>query len=211
MKFIVSFISFLLLSEAVAFAWQRRSRRGIGSSYQEGSSRKKKSQPSKSVTSRKTTGVYTKTGAPVRNIKAYKQAGGKCYNKSGKALRAPEKYSSTVQSSSMQAAAKSAQKKFPQAKAFSYTAELSNGGKYVGMTTNPLSRIKAHLEGRGSKVTQGAPPTRVTLHPHYSVKAAKAAETKKYYEQKKQLGRDRVRGAGHTKRFSLSESKKEDE
>jgi predicted GIY-YIG superfamily endonuclease len=215
MKIIVStLVLFVLLPEVVAFAWQRGSRRSSGGSrsYQGGSSSaNRKSQPSKSVTSRKTTGVYTKAGAPVRNVNAYKQAGGKCYNRSGKALRAPEKYSSTVQNNSMQAAAKYAQKKFPEAKAFSYTAELPNGRTYVGMTTNPSSRIKAHVEGRGAKVTQELPPIRVTLHPHYSVEAAKAAETKKYYEQKRQLGKDRVRGAGHTKRFSLSESKKDDE
>lgn len=213
MNIIVSFLVLsLLLLEGVAFAWQRGSRRrsGGGSRYnQGGSSTKRKYQASKSITSRKTTGVYTKAGAPVRNVKAYKEAGGKCFSRSGKALRAPERYSFTVQRNSMQAAAKYAQKKFPKAKAFTYSADLPDGKKYVGVTTNPSNRIKAHVEGRGAKVTQELTPTSVTLHPHYSVNAAKAAERKKYYKEKKQFGKDRVRGAGHTKRFSLSDESKD--
>jgi predicted GIY-YIG superfamily endonuclease len=101
----------------------------------------------------------------------------------------------------MKAAAAKVRKDNPGAKAFTYTANLASGKKYVGQTANPGKRIHDHHSGHGASATKKYAPESVTFTPHRSVSAAKAAETATYYHQKNAHGGDKVRGAGHTKGF----------
>ena len=107
----------------------------------------------------------------------------------------PTKFVAAVKRNSMHAAAKSVVKQNPRAKAFTYTAKLAGGKKYVGYTANPRARIKAHTSGSGAQVTRELP--------HRSIAAAKKAETKTYLSLKATYGSNQVRGAGNSTRFSL--------
>lgn len=156
------------------------------------------------VSSSKSTGLYTRRGQKVYNAHAYSTTGAPTYNKVGIRVSSPTKYAGAVQRNSMTAAVKTAKALNPSAKAFSYVAHLPSGKKYVGMTRDPSARISAHYDGRGAKVTQELKPVAVTVEPHGSVAAAKRAETSTYFQLKNKSGGDRVRGAGHTKRFSMS-------
>lgn len=162
----------------------------------------------KVVSSSTSTGCYTKVGKPIRNPAAYAATGAPIKTKSGRQVNSVSKYSRTVQSKSMIAAAKAAKKANPNAKAFSYTLQLDNGKRYIGYSANPEKRLKQHISGSGAEVTKELKPKSVTLTPHSSKAAAKKAETKEYHRQKKELGGNRVRGAGHTARFSKSRKKK---
>jgi putative endonuclease len=88
-------------------------------------------------------------------------------------------------------------------KAYTYSLNLKGGKKYVGYTTNIKRRLGQHFSGNGSKVTQECRPISVNhVQRCTSVKNAKKAETIVYYNMKKYHGTNKVRGAGHTKRFS---------
>lgn len=122
------------------------------------------------------TGVYTKAGRPVYNPKAYAKKA-PVYTKSGKAISNATKYSKAVRTSAMVSTAKAVRKQNPSAKAFTYTATLPGGRRYVGMTQNPQQRLSAHLKGHGAKVTRDLKPMHVKITPHASVSRAKKAET----------------------------------
>jgi predicted GIY-YIG superfamily endonuclease len=158
----------------------------------------------KTVSSSSSTGCYTTTGRRIHNPGAYAATGAPVKNKHGKRVNAPVRYARKVQHNSMLAAARAAKKANPKAKAFTYVASLDGGKRYVGYSTNPEKRIGQHISERGAKVTKELKPRAVTITPHQSAAAAKKAETKTYYQQKKKLGGDRVRGAGNTSRFSKS-------
>ena len=88
-------------------------------------------------------------------------------------------------------------------KAYTYSLNLKGGKKYVGYTTNIKRRLGQHFSGNGAKVTQECRPISVNhVHRCTSVKNAKKAETAVYNNMKKYHGKNKVRGAGHTKRFS---------
>jgi predicted GIY-YIG superfamily endonuclease len=108
-----------------------------------------------------------------------------------------------VQRNSIANAAKSASKKNPGAKAFTYTASLPGGKKYCGYTSDPARRLSQHMRGTGARVTQELPPTGFTITPHRSVSAAKKMETKTYHSLKAKHGVGNVRGAGNTARYSM--------
>ena len=86
--------------------------------------------------------------------------------------------------------------------AYCYSLNLKGGKKYVGMTTNLERRLDQHFSGSGSAVTQQCTP--VSVH-HVqrckSVSNAKKAETIVYENMRDYHGCQRVRGAGHTRRF----------
>eukprot|EP00978_Attheya_sp_CCMP212_P002797 scaffold5733_cov54-Attheya_sp.AAC.3 len=156
----------------------------------------------KTVSSKRSTGCYTKSGTTVRNPRAYAAAKKTAYTKYGKKIHNPAKYAAAVQQKSIANAASAAVKRNPKAKAFTYTVSLPGQKKYVGMTTNPSQRMSAHVNGTGAKcIKEGL--TAVTFTPHASVAAAKKKETATYFQQKKKMGGDRVRGAGHTKKFPI--------
>lgn len=154
----------------------------------------------RTVSSSKETGLRTASGAKVRNAAAYAATGAKTYTKCGKKVSQPTHYAKAVQGNNMKAAAAKVHRMNPKA-TFTYTANLPNGKKYVGMTRNPVDRITAHHTGKGASATRGHAPESVTFQAHSSYKAAKAAETKTYFEQKAMHGSHHVRGAGHTKAF----------
>lgn len=156
------------------------------------------------VPSSSSTGCYTKAGKPIRNPAAYAATGAPVKSKNGQRVNSAVKYSRTVQSKSMLAAAKAAKKANPKAKAFSYTLQLDDDKQYVGYSANPEKRLKQHISGSGAEVTKELKPKAVTITPDSSKATAKKAETKTYYQQKKKLGGDRVRGAGNMARFSKS-------
>ena len=88
-------------------------------------------------------------------------------------------------------------------KAYTYSLNLKGGKKYVGYTTNIKRRLGQHFSGNGAKVTQECRPISVNhVQRCKSVKNAKKAETIVYNNMKKYHGKTKVRGAGHTKRFS---------
>ena len=154
------------------------------------------------VSSKRSTGCYTKSGSVVRNPRAYNDSSPKSttYTRSGNMIHNPAKYTAAVQNKSITNAARAAVKRNPSAKAFTYTASLPGQKKYIGMTTNPLKRISDHSKGTGAKCIKEN-LTAVTITPHSSVAAAKKKETKTYFDQKKKMGIEKVRGAGHTKQF----------
>ena len=157
----------------------------------------------RSYSSSKSTGLRTARGAKVRNAAAYAATGAKSYTAAGKAARAPAKYAKAVQGNSMKAAArKAARAGGGGGGAFTYTASLPGGKKYVGMTAKPEARIAAHHSGKGASATRNSAPLSVTFHAHASKKAAKTAETRLYFAEKAAHGGDKVRGAGNTKQFS---------
>jgi predicted GIY-YIG superfamily endonuclease len=162
------------------------------------------SKPKKAYTSSKSTGCYTTSGTVVRNPSAYAATGAPILTKYGDRVWDAQSYSFEVQKNSAVATAKAAQKANPKAKAFTYTMHLEGGKRYVGYSGNPEQRVKQHFAGNGAKVTQECTPLGVSFTPHYSVAAAKRAETDTYYEQKDKLGVAKVRGAGNTARFSKS-------
>ena len=91
--------------------------------------------------------------------------------------------------------------------AYTYQVNLTGGRKYIGMAHTKQSlnrRIHDQLSqaGTASSVCRNAQPLSVTkVWKHSSVQAAKQAETRRYYSTKAILGKDKVRGAGHTKAF----------
>mmetsp|Transcript_16803 Transcript_16803/g.31834 ORF Transcript_16803/g.31834 Transcript_16803/m.31834 type:complete len:213 (-) Transcript_16803:330-968(-) len=86
--------------------------------------------------------------------------------------------------------------------AYCYSLNLENGKKYVGYTKDIGRRLKRHFSGRGAKVTQQVKPLSVNhMQRCTSVENAKKAENIVYNIMKNYHGIDRVRGAGHTKRF----------
>ena len=88
-------------------------------------------------------------------------------------------------------------------KAYTYSLNLKGGKKYVGYTTNIKRRLGQHFSGNGAKVTQECRPISVNhVHRCTSVKNAKKAETIIYKKMSNYHGKNKVRGAGHTKRFS---------
>mmetsp|Transcript_393 Transcript_393/g.483 ORF Transcript_393/g.483 Transcript_393/m.483 type:complete len:194 (-) Transcript_393:1802-2383(-) len=100
----------------------------------------------------------------------------------------------------------------PRKYAANYVTRDKTNGRYVGMTSKISgnkasdvlngSRVRSHFEGKGSAVTRARPPVDVpVVVVHGSVAQAKKGETKLYYQQKGMYGADKVRGAGHTKRF----------
>lgn len=125
-------------------------------------------------------------------------------NKYGSRVKNPTGYSQKIQENNVHKAANAARRANPGAKAFTYTAQLPGGKRYVGYSRNLEQRFKQHFAGTGAKVTQELKPKSVTIEPHRSVAAAKKAETKMYIQQKNELGGDKVRGAGNTARFSKS-------
>jgi predicted GIY-YIG superfamily endonuclease len=158
----------------------------------------------KSVSSSRSTGVYTSSGTKVRNVQAYAATGAPTFNGGGRQLYSPTSYSNTVQSNSMHRAAERVVRANPNARGFSYVTNLECGKKYVGMTTKPEQRVYQHLSGNGSAVTRELKPQSITIKPHYSKAEAKAAETSTYFKAKNAHGANNVRGAGNTARFSLS-------
>lgn len=85
---------------------------------------------------------------------------------------------------------------------YSYILGLTKGCFYVGMTSNPLKRITQHFNGKGAKWTQLYKPINIiNLEKHKSHEIARQKETEKYFFMKKICGKDKVRGAGHTKTF----------
>ena len=160
----------------------------------------KKSPPTTS--SRRSTGLFTSRGKPVYNAQAYTQAGGKTFNQQGRYIHHGVAYATKVQHASIQNTAKYAMKQNPRAKAFSYELQAADGKCYAGYTTHPTRRMQQHLTGKGGAVaTKQMDITRVQLRAHRSAKAAKAAETRLYFQAKEKKGIDNVRGAGHTKKF----------
>ena len=159
--------------------------------------------PKKAPTSsRRSTGLYTAQGKPIYNAQAYTEAGGKTFNRQGRYIHHGVAYATKVQQTSIAKVAKTVTKQNPRAKAFSYTLQAADGKCYAGYTTNPARRMQQHLTGNGGAVaTKQMDITRVQLRAHRSAKAAKAAETRLYFQAKEKKGIDNVRGAGHTKKF----------
>jgi predicted GIY-YIG superfamily endonuclease len=155
----------------------------------------------RSVSSSRSNGLRTASGYKVRNAAAYAAAGGVAYTNYGKKVYNPKKYAKAVHGNNMQAAAAKVRAANPSAKAFTYTAHMATNKKYVGYSANPAKRIADHHAGNGASATKKYAVESVTITPHKSVKAAKAAETATYYQQKAKYGGENVRGAGHTKGF----------
>ena len=187
--------------------WSRGKSKAVSRSKWKGGWKRKGSSSkysgkSKEVSSSKTTGLYTENGRKVFNAESYSATGARTYNKYGDIVYNPIKYEHAVQGNNMRAAARRVRALNPKARAFTYTANLSGGKKYVGMTQDPETRIGAHHNGRGAKVTQELATKSVSFTPHRSLAAAKKAETTSYYDMKNKVGSDNVRGAGYTARFS---------
>jgi len=97
-----------------------------------------------------------------------------------------------------------------------YTLNLKGGKKYVGYSSNVKKRIAQHFKGQGAAVTKECKPVSVhSVKRCRSKQKAKNAERIVYHNMKNYHGSDKVRGAGNTKRFSLSQpgkyKKKEEE
>lgn len=87
-----------------------------------------------------------------------------------------------------------------------YTLNLKGGKKYVGYTSNLDKRMDQHFSGHGSAVTRECEPVSVhSVTKCRSKQKAKNAERIVYHNMKNYHGLDKVRGAGNTKRFSLSQ------
>ena len=159
----------------------------------------------KSVYSNRSSGCVTKNGKTIYNPKAYAATGAPLYSsRTGKKIKNVKRYLSAVYKNSIDRAARSAIKRNPKAKAYSYVLTLKTGKKYVGYTTNPTKRLNAHCSNKGAQVTRELKPVSVKITPHGSIKAAKIAETNTYYFQKSIFGYNNVRGAGNTSRFSIT-------
>jgi hypothetical protein len=95
----------------------------------------------------------------------------------------------------------------PSRPAYTYQVNLTGGRKYIGMAQTKQSlkkRIRDQLSQaeNASSVCRNAQPVSVTkVWRHPSVQAAKKAETSRYHSSTAILGKDKVRGAGHTKAF----------
>jgi len=137
----------------------------------------------------------------VFNPKAYASTKAPVYTRTGQKIHNPAKYAAAVKKNAINAAARAAVKSNPTAKAFTYTATLPGKKKYVGMTIYPAKRFADHLSGNGAKCIGKSGVDSVAITPHASVAAANKAEIAMYYQQKKKCGSDKVRGAGHTKKF----------
>ena len=88
--------------------------------------------------------------------------------------------------------------------AYTYSLNLKGGKKYVGYTTNIKKRLNQHFSGNGSKVTQECKPISINhIQKCRNVNTAKKAETIIYKKMSNYHGKNKVRGAGHTKRFSF--------
>ena len=86
---------------------------------------------------------------------------------------------------------------------YTYSLNLKGGKKYVGYTTNIKKRLNQHFSGNGSKVTQECKPISINhIQKCRNVNTAKKAETIIYKKMSNYHGKNKVRGAGHTKRFS---------
>ena len=87
---------------------------------------------------------------------------------------------------------------------YTYSLNLKGGKKYVGYTTNIKKRLNQHFSGNGSKVTQECKPISINhIQKCRNVNTAKKAETIIYKKMSNYHGKNKVRGAGHTKRFSF--------
>ena len=149
------------------------------------------------------TGLYTASGTEVRNAEAYASTGAPTFSWSGSYVYSPTAYSEAVQRNSASAAVHAKVDANP-APAYTYSLNLEDGRKYVGMTTDPEKRIEDHFSGAGSQVTREVPPISVnSLNANRSVQSAKRAEALVYSAMRDYHGADMVRGAGHTARFSL--------
>jgi len=163
----------------------------------------------KSESSRSTTGLFTRQGAPVQNVQNYVKAGGKTYNRQGRYIQNGQAYANTVSHNSIQTAAQRVQRTNPAAKGFTYCVEDTQGRRYVGATEHPTQRIAAHLNGNGAKATQQMSALkRVEIVPQRTSQAAYRYETKLYHSEKAKHGGEKVRGAGNTKPWTDSKSQK---
>ena len=90
-----------------------------------------------------------------------------------------------------------------------YSLNLEGGRKYVGMTTDVERRLSEHFSGRGSVATRQFAPVSVNhVQTCRSEHTAKRAEKIVYEKMRDYHGMDKVRGAGHTKRFEPCESRR---
>jgi len=81
----------------------------------------------------------------------------------------------------------------------------SGGKKYVGYTSNLTKRLNDHFNGNGSMVTKECKPISINhISSYKNIYSAKKAESLIYNRMKQYHGNNKVRGAGNTKRFSLS-------
>ena len=91
--------------------------------------------------------------------------------------------------------------------AYTYTANLSNGKKYIGMAhskTNLVQRISDQESGNAaaSRICQQNRVVNIShVYKHKDVATAKKAETARYYACKELYGASNVRGAGQTRPF----------
>jgi predicted GIY-YIG superfamily endonuclease len=91
---------------------------------------------------------------------------------------------------------------------YQYTLSLRENKLYVGSSGDPVRRIQAHMDGRGAKVTAETGVVSVLEVRKFRSKAeAKRAETKEYMRLRDKHGRQNVRGAGNTARFSKSNAR----
>jgi predicted GIY-YIG superfamily endonuclease len=83
-----------------------------------------------------------------------------------------------------------------------YSLNLKGGKKYVGLSKNPERRIAQHFSGNGAKFTQKNKPISVNhVQKCKNMSNAKQAETIVYKKMRDYHGKDKVRGAGHTKSY----------
>ena len=136
------------------------------------------------------------------NPKGRAATGAPVYAYCGTRVTKPRSDSQKVLEKKAIAAATAARKANPSASAFTYVARLQDGKRYVGYSRNPEQRLRQHIAGTGAQVTREHKLRSVSITPYKSVAAAKRAETKQYFEQKKKFGGANVRGAGNTVRFS---------
>lgn len=86
-----------------------------------------------------------------------------------------------------------------------YVLDLQGGRRYVGFSANVSKRIQDHIEGRGAQVTREVKVVDVhSIQVYNTQKAALQGERDEYVRQCALIGRDRVRGAYFTERFSLA-------
>lgn len=91
-----------------------------------------------------------------------------------------------------------------------YVLELEGGRRYVGFSANLAKRIQAHIDGRGALVTREVKVVDVHSIKGYStMEEALEGEKEEYRKQCSILGKERVRGANASQRFSLAGRKKE--
>lgn len=142
--------------------------------------------------------LYTSSGARVKNPEAYAAAGGRAFTKQGNFVFNPGAYASTVRKNS---AVRAASKKVETSgtSSYVYSLNLSDGGKYVGKTSDPVKRISDHFSGMGAKATQVRKPMSINhIQACRSDSTASKAESIVYGKMREYYGGDQVRGAGHT-------------